>query len=78
MRQPSKPTRAASSALEDDAAKGQIRQANENRILGAAEKVFRGGVDPIELYISIAALGFFYMSNRHTLSTIFGENLSAP
>ena len=45
---------------------------------GAAEKVFRAGVDPIELYISIAALGFFYMSNRHTLSTIFGENLSAP
>jgi len=39
MRQPSK-TRVASSALEDDAAKGQIRQANENRILGAAEKVF--------------------------------------
>lgn len=45
---------------------------------GAADKVFRTGVDPIELYISIAALGFFYMSNRHTLSTIFGENLSAP
>jgi AcrR family transcriptional regulator len=45
---------------------------------GAAEKVFRAGVDPIELYISIAALGFFYMSNRHTLSTIFGQNLNAP
>lgn len=45
---------------------------------GAADKVFRAGVDPIELYISIAALGFFYMSNRHTLSTIFGENLNAP
>lgn len=45
---------------------------------GAVEKVFRAGIDPIELYISIAALGFFYMSNRHTLSTIFGENLSAP
>ncbi|MDI1347039.1 MAG: TetR/AcrR family transcriptional regulator [Pseudolabrys sp.] len=45
---------------------------------GAAEKTFRSSVDPIELYISIAALGFFYMSNRHTLSTIFGENLSAP
>lgn len=45
---------------------------------GATEKVFRVGVDPIELYISIAALGFFYMSNRHTLSTIFGQNLSAP
>lgn len=45
---------------------------------GVADKIFRKGVDPIELYISIAALGFFYMSNRHTLSTIFGENLNAP
>ena len=45
---------------------------------GSADKVFRSGVDPVELYISIAALGFFYMSNRHTLSTIFGENLNAP
>lgn len=45
---------------------------------GAARGVFRRGVDPVELYISIAALGFFYMSNRHTLSTIFGRDLSAP
>ena len=45
---------------------------------GAIDKMFRAGVDPVELYISIAALGFFYMSNRHTLSTIFGENLSVP
>ena len=45
---------------------------------GAAQGVFRRGVDPVELYISIAALGFFYMSNRHTLSTIFGKDLAAP
>jgi TetR/AcrR family transcriptional regulator len=45
---------------------------------GAKAKVFRKGVDPVELYITIASLGFFYMSNRHTLSTIFGENLSTP
>jgi AcrR family transcriptional regulator len=44
---------------------------------GAKTKVFRRGVDPVELYITIAALGFFYMSNRHTLSTIFGEDLGA-
>ncbi|MGE0564972.1 MAG: TetR family transcriptional regulator [Pseudolabrys sp.] len=43
---------------------------------GAAQGAFRRGVDPVELYISIAALGFFYMSNRHTLSTIFGRDLS--
>ncbi len=45
---------------------------------GAKEKVFRRGVDPVELYISIAALGFFYLSNRHTLSTVFGNELCAP
>lgn len=45
---------------------------------GAREGVFRAGVDPVELYISIAGLGFFYMSNRYTLSTIFGEDLNAP
>ena len=41
-------------------------------------RVFRTGVDPVELYITIAALGFFYLSNRHTLSTIFGRDLAAP
>jgi TetR/AcrR family transcriptional regulator len=45
---------------------------------GVQQNVFRNGVDPVELYISIAGLGFFYMSNRHTLSTIFDEDLSAP
>jgi AcrR family transcriptional regulator len=45
---------------------------------GVKAKVFRKNVDPVELYVSIAALGFFYMSNRHTLSTIFGRDLSAP
>jgi AcrR family transcriptional regulator len=45
---------------------------------GAKAKVFRKDVDPVQLYISIAALGFFYMSNRYTLSTIFGRDLTAP
>lgn len=42
MKPPQKnsPARVAAPAPEDDAAKGQIRQANEARILGAAEKVF--------------------------------------
>jgi AcrR family transcriptional regulator len=45
---------------------------------GARAGLFRKDVDPVELYISIAALGFFYMSNRYTLSTIFGRDLTAP
>lgn len=44
---------------------------------GVKAKVFREGVDPIQLYITIASLGFFYMSNRFTLSTIFGRDLGS-
>jgi AcrR family transcriptional regulator len=45
---------------------------------GMRERVFRAGVDPVQLYVTIAALGFFYLSNRHTLSSIFGRDLSGP
>jgi AcrR family transcriptional regulator len=45
---------------------------------GAETGIFRRGVDPVQLYITVAALGFFYLSNRHTLSTIFGRDLGAP
>ena len=38
---------------------------------------FRRGVDPVQLYISIAGLGYFYLGNRHTLSTIFERDLLA-
>jgi AcrR family transcriptional regulator len=44
---------------------------------GARNKQFRNDVDPVQLYISIAALGYFYLSNRHTLSTIFERDLLA-
>jgi AcrR family transcriptional regulator len=44
---------------------------------GQKAKVFRASVDPVQLYIDIAALGFFYMSNRFTLSTIFGRDLGS-
>jgi TetR/AcrR family transcriptional regulator len=39
---------------------------------------FRAGVDPVELYITIAGLGWFHLSNRHTLSVIFERDLEAP
>ncbi len=45
---------------------------------GRREGIFRGGVDPVQLYVSIAALSYFYLSNNHTLSAIFGRNLMAP
>jgi hypothetical protein len=42
---------------------------------GARNGKFRNDVDPVQLYISVAALGYFYLSNRHTLSTIFERDL---
>ncbi|HEX7053226.1 MAG TPA: TetR/AcrR family transcriptional regulator [Burkholderiales bacterium] len=40
--------------------------------------LFRRGIDPVQLYISIAAEGYFYLSNRYTLSRIFARDLMAP
>lgn len=45
---------------------------------GRREGSFRGGVDPVQLYVSIAGLSWFYLSNAHTLSAIFGRDLLAP
>jgi AcrR family transcriptional regulator len=45
---------------------------------GVRDRVFRRGVDPVQLYVSIAALGYFYLSNNATLSTIFGRDLALP
>jgi AcrR family transcriptional regulator len=38
---------------------------------------FPVAVDPVQLYISIAALSFFYLSNSATLGVIFGRDLLA-
>lgn len=42
---------------------------------GRREGTFRGGVDPVQLYVSIASLSYFYISNNYTLSAIFGRDL---
>ena len=42
---------------------------------GRRDGVLRGGIDPLQLYISIAALAYFYLSNSHTLTAIFGRDL---
>jgi TetR/AcrR family transcriptional regulator len=45
---------------------------------GAAEGTFRDDMDPVNVYISIAGISYFYFSNNPTLSAIFGRKLSAP
>lgn len=38
---------------------------------------FRRGIDPAQLYLSIASQGYFYLSNRHTLSAVLGRDLAS-
>lgn len=45
---------------------------------GRRDNLFRAGVDPVQLYISIASLCYFYLSNNDTLSAVFGRDLRAP
>jgi hypothetical protein len=42
---------------------------------GQRANIFRGG-DPLQLYISTAGLGYFYLSNNYTLSMSFGRDLN--
>jgi hypothetical protein len=45
---------------------------------GVATGEFRRDADPLQLYVSIAALAYFYLSNNHTLSAVFGRDLATP
>jgi AcrR family transcriptional regulator len=45
---------------------------------GSKAGLFRAAVDPVQLYISIAGLSYFYLGNSHTLSTIFDRDLLSP
>src|ERR1700754_272931 len=44
---------------------------------GVRSGVFRKGVNPVHLYISIAGLSYFFFSNTPTLSAIFGRDFSS-
>src|SRR5690606_16030559 len=43
---------------------------------GQASGVLRSGIDPLDLYISICALGFFVFSNKYTLGAIFNSDVT--
>lgn len=45
---------------------------------GVAQGLFRVDVAAREVYLLIASTGYFYMSNRHTLTTFLGEPLETP
>jgi TetR/AcrR family transcriptional regulator len=44
---------------------------------GQKKKLVKPGIDPLQLYISLAALSYFYFTNRGTLSAAFGRDLTS-
>lgn len=45
---------------------------------GQRQGKFRAGVDPVQLYVSIVAQSQLHISNRHTLSVLFNQDLTDP
>jgi AcrR family transcriptional regulator len=44
---------------------------------GVESGAFRAGLDPVDLHMSISALAFFNVSNRHTFSLIFKRDVAS-
>ena len=44
---------------------------------GVKAQVFRKGLDPVQVNISIAAVGYYYLTNRFTGSIVFERDLMA-
>lgn len=45
---------------------------------GQDQGIFRPDILARDVYLLIAATGYFYMSNRHTLSAFLGEDMETP
>ena len=45
---------------------------------GVSKGVFRKGIDPVQLNITIAAIGYYYLNNRFTGSIVFERDLMSP
>lgn len=45
---------------------------------GVADGVFRAGIDPVQLNITIAAIGYYYLTNRHTGGILFERDFMDP
>jgi AcrR family transcriptional regulator len=45
---------------------------------GVAAGEFRQGIDPVQLNITIAAIGYYYLTNRFTGSILFARDFMAP
>ncbi len=45
---------------------------------GVASGVFRSGIDPVQLNITLAAINYYYLTNKYTGSIIYDRDLMDP
>lgn len=45
---------------------------------GVADGIFREGIDPVQLNITIAAIGYYYLTNQHTGAIVFEMDFVTP
>ena len=45
---------------------------------GLADGVFREGLDPIDIHLTISALSFYNVSNQASIHQVFGHDMAAP
>lgn len=45
---------------------------------GVEEGVFRPGIDVTQLNITIAAIGYYYLTNRYTAEIVYEQNMMTP
>ena len=65
---------------------GRIRDASRRLVgmvrdildRGVREGAFRSGVDPVQLNVTIAAIGYYYLTNRFTGAILFERDFMAP
>lgn len=55
-----------------------VRLVEETLARGVKAGVFNDRFGPVNLYLSVAALSFFYLSNHSTLSVIFDRDMMSP
>jgi hypothetical protein len=51
---------------------------SEVLVRGVKQKSFRTNIVATDLYIAMCSLGYFYLSNKFTLSAFLGVDLMAP
>ncbi|CAH1648258.1 TetR/AcrR family transcriptional regulator [Hyphomicrobiales bacterium] len=52
-----------------------IREAYER---GVSAGIFRAGIEPIDIHLTISALAFYNVSNRASIQQVFGHDMGAP